>query len=184
MGFIFYSLSKRMASVEAIKEALNHLPKTIKKVGVFVNETENVILEIAHKLSLDVIQLHGDESVELGKSLIDKGFQVWKAFGLKFEQTDWTNMTQWLDACDCFLFDTASEGYGGSGQKFNHHVLATYPFQKPFWLSGGIDLDFLTLPHFFDRLPVLGLDINSKFESQPGMKNLGAVETFIKHWKY
>jgi len=183
LGFIFYSKSKRKADVETLKRCFLLLPKGIKKVGVFVNETGEQILEIAKALDLDVIQLHGNESLELGLLLKMNGLQVWKVFGLKTEEPNWTSMEGWLEACDAFLFDTATSDYGGSGLKFSHHVLENYPFVKPFWLSGGIGSDFLTLPRFFERLPLLGLDINSMFESEPGMKKIEEVKTFIKHWK-
>ncbi len=153
------------AEVELVKNVLKQIPKRIKKVGVFVNETENEILRIARILSLDCIQLHGNESPEVGKMLKNNNLEVWKVFGLQSEDPNWELMKNWLLDCDAFLFDTASPQHGGTSQKFEHNVLKTYPFEKPFWLSGGIGPDFLSLPKFLKDLPFLGFDINSKFES-------------------
>jgi len=183
MGFIFFEGSKRKADVGLLTNVLNQIPTGIKKVGVFVNENENEILRIARILSLDCIQLHGNESPELGKTLKNNNLEIWKVFGLQSEVPNWEGMKNWLLDCDTFLFDTASPQHGGTGQKFDHDVLKTYPFEKPFWLSGGISPDFLSLPQFLKDLPFLGLDINSKFESKPGIKNLDQVKTFLTHWK-
>ncbi len=183
MGFIFYPPSKRKADPALIRDVLHSLSDDIQKVGVFVNENPDTILQTARFLDLDVIQLHGDEDPELGTVLQNEGLEVWKAFGMGGGHPDWQHMENWLDAADAFLFDTASAGYGGSGQAFSHDVLQHYPFEKSFWLSGGIGPDFRSLPDFFDRLPFLGLDINSKFESAPGMKKVKEVQTFLEFWR-
>jgi phosphoribosylanthranilate isomerase len=182
MGFIFYPPSKRKADPATLLPVLKTLSDDIQKVGVFVNEDEDTILNVARMLDLDVIQLHGDEDPAMGTFLQNEGLQVWKAFGIQ-SHPDWQHMENWLNSCDAFLFDTASSGYGGSGKVFEHTVLQNYPFKKPFWLSGGIGPDFRTLPDFFNRLPFLGLDINSRFESEPGLKKVEEVEKFIEHWR-
>jgi phosphoribosylanthranilate isomerase len=183
MGFIFFEGSKRKADVGLLTNVLNQIPKGIKKVGVFVNETENEILRIARILSLDCVQLHGNEPLEIGKILKNNNLEVWKVFGLQSESPNWEGMKNWLLNCDVFLFDTASTQHGGTGLKFDHHVLKSYPFEKPFWLSGGIGPDFTSLPQFLIDLPFIGLDINSKFETEPGLKNIDEVKTFVTHWK-
>jgi len=184
MGFIFFEGSKRKAEIRMIKNSLDNIPNSIKKVGVFVNESEPEILRIATELSLDCIQLHGNESPQLGNTLKNSKLEVWKVFGLRSLAPNWNLMKDWISSCDAFLFDTSSAQHGGTGQKFDHQLLKTYPFEKPFWLSGGIGPDFLTLPKFLTGLPFLGLDINSKFEIEPGFKDLLVVKEFIKHWKY
>jgi len=183
MGFIFYEGSKRKADVDVLKHTLSQIPKNIKKVGVFVDESEKKILKIASDLLLDCIQLHGNEVPELGKILKSNNLEVWKVFGLQSETPNWDLLKDWLSVCDAFLFDTASAQHGGTGQKFEHEILKTYPFEKPFWLSGGIGPDFLSLPESLNGLPFLGLDINSRFEQVPGIKNIEQVKTFISHWK-
>ena len=183
MGFIFFEGSKRKAETRIIKNALNKIPKSIKKVGVFVNESELEILKIAKDLSLDCIQLHGNEFPKLGKILKANDLEVWKVFGLNSETPIWELMKDWVSSCDTFLFDTASSQHGGTGKNFNHEILNTYPFEKPFWLSGGIGPDFLSLPEFLKDLPFLGLDINSKFEIKPGLKDTLKLKEFITHWK-
>lgn len=183
MGFIFYAGSKRKAEPKTLVSTLEEIPESIQKVGVFVNEEKETILQIARFLDLDVVQLHGDEDPESGQYLRDKGLFVWKAFGIGSSHPDWQHMENWLDACDAFLFDTASAGYGGSGSLFDHEALKKYPFEHPFWLSGGIGPGFLRLPDFIRALPLLGLDINSRFETQPGVKNAGLVKTFMAHWR-
>jgi phosphoribosylanthranilate isomerase len=180
MGFIFFEDSKRKAEVVLVNKVLKQIPKDIKRVGVFVNENE--ILRIARILTLDCVQLHGNESPELGKTLKNNNLEVWKIFGLQSEDPNWEMMKNWLLDWDAFLFDTAYPQYGGTGQKFEHNVLKTYPFEKPFWLSGVIGPDFLYLPEFLKDLPFLGFDINSKFESETGIKNLDQVKTFFSHW--
>jgi len=183
MGFIFYPASKRKADPAKLVSVLKELPDDIQKVGVFVNESEDNILLITRLLDLDVIQLHGDEDPDVGNALRNNGLEVWKAFGIS-DHPDWQKMENWLESCDHFLFDTANSGYGGSGKEFQHSVLSRYPFEKSFWLSGGIGPDFLSLPEVFDGLPILGLDINSRFESAPGIKKVEEVKQFLNHWRF
>jgi phosphoribosylanthranilate isomerase len=152
-------------------------------VGVFVNQDLETILEISGHLKLDILQLHGTEGVEMGRQLKKAGYPIWKVFGLGSETPDWKKMEPWLEASDAFLFDTQSPAFGGTGQPFDHQILESYPFEKPFLLSGGIGPDFRSLPARMENLPLLGFDINSRFESQPGVKKVAEVSGFIEFWR-
>ena len=182
LGFIFYPKSKRYAKPEQLVDALIDIPDSIKKVGVFVNESTAEMISIATKLHLQAIQLHGDEDILVCKELKSNGFEVWKAIGIG-GKPEWKSLEPYLPFVDAFLFDTASQSRGGTGQPFDHEVLRDYPFEKPFLLSGGIGPDFRSLPDFFDRLPFLGLDLNSRFEIEPGIKNPDQISTFLEFWK-
>jgi len=184
LGFIFYPKSKRFTSWQDLAGVISEVPPQIQRVGVFVNQDLEFIDETASKLEIGIIQLHGNESPDLGFELKEKGYRVWKVFGLGTEPPDWEKMKDWPQAADVFLFDTASAQHGGTGRTFSHQILSSYPFQIPFIISGGIGPDFRTLPQFFDGLPFLGLDINSRFESEPGIKNRKEVDAFVSFWRH
>lgn len=180
MGFIFYPPSPRHA-LGLSYLTVTKLPKGIKKVGVFVNATREEILEYADIHHLDAVQLHGDESPELCRRLQNQGLEVIKAFRIP-ENTDesfFNRMVPYLDFVDLFLFDTAGKEAGGNGEKFNWNILNSYPFETPYLLSGGIgeeDIEILK-----EGLPskCIGIDINSKFEISPGIKDVKKVADFI-----
>lgn len=182
-GFIFYSLSKRYVGDTPDKELFHSLPAHVKKVGVFVNEKEDTILVTARKYHLDLVQLHGTESPGLCHNLRLKGIQVMKAFGIG-EDFDFARLTDYKDSCDFFLFDTQTMLHGGSGIKFRWERLEEYDLSIPFFLGGGIGpLDIQKVrnirhPGFF------AADINSRFETAPGIKDIDTVKTFIQHFKH
>ena len=134
MGFIFYERSKR--NFEGI---IPELPKSIKKTGVFVNEIPEILISLAQEYQLDALQLHGDETVAYIQGLKEhlKNVEIIKAFGIK-DEFDFSILKPYEEEVDYFLFDTKGKERGGNGVKFDWTVLKNYPFQKPFFLSGGV----------------------------------------------
>ena len=182
LGFIFYPDSKRFVGRNPDKMMFMDVPEGIKKTGVFVNENPSRILELSEFARLDVIQLHGNESVEYCRSLKMSGLLIIKTFSVGSD-FDPAKTDLYSDACDYFLFDTKSVNHGGSGSKFNWKIIENYTFNKPFFLSGGIgpeDSGIVTeivSKHFY------AIDINSRFEILPGIKDAVRVKNFINEIK-
>jgi phosphoribosylanthranilate isomerase len=177
MGLIFYPKSPRYVLDSAAVELSS---VAIKKVGVFVNESGGKILRKIKEFDLSAIQLHGQESVALVETLRQKtNAEIWKVFSIQ-NQINWDELKGFLPFVDRFLFDTASASHGGSGQKFDWHVLKTYPFDKSFFLSGGLDEESLEeILELASEIPALGgVDLNSRFEDSPGLKNIEALKNF------
>lgn len=175
LGFIFYPRSPRYVVGKIDPMEIAKLPQSIGKVGVFVNYNEQEILKEAKEFHLDTIQLHGNESPELCRSLFEKGFTVLKAFNL----TKSNNYNAYAPYCKYFLFDTPSEKHGGTGAKFDWSLLNTYKDEKPFLLSGGIGIDDVEEVLQIKHPQLVGVDINSKFEIEPGVKNIEQISKFI-----
>lgn len=179
MGLIFYSKSPRLVWGEKAP-VLREIP--VKKVGVFVNESMEEILRKAEDFNLSAIQLHGCESVDFVKNLSEKtDCELWKVVSVGAE-IEWKSLEGFLPFIDKFLFDTATAAHGGSGKKFDWGILETYPFDKGFLLSGGLDEEsadeVLALRKRIHRLQ--GVDLNSKFEDAPGIKNIEKLNRFKK----
>ncbi len=176
MGFIFYEKSKR--NFEGV---IPKLPKSIKKTGVFVNEYLEIVISLVEEYQLEAIQLHGDETVTYIKQLKTHlpSIEIIKVFRIK-DEFNFDVLTPFLPLVDYFLFDTKGKERGGNGFQFDWSVLDAYPYEKPFFLSGGIGLkDVLAIQKIIDsNLPIYALDINSKFEIEPGLKNINEVKTF------
>ena len=177
MGLIFYPKSSRYVSDEHAAE-LKELP--VRKVGVFVNESESEILIKADQFGLSAIQLHGTESPDFVNSLAEKTMaELWKVISVG-EEIDWKSLEGYLPLVSKFLFDTATAAHGGSGKRFDWKVLETYPFHKGFLLSGGLDEEsaeeVLALRKQIPQLQ--GVDLNSKFEDAPGLKNIEKLKNF------
>lgn len=178
VGFIFYEKSPRYVENELI---FSVFPNAFK-VGVFVNASLDTILEKVNTYGLDVVQLHGDESVAFCQQLraaeSEKTFEIWKAFGID-AAFDFRLLTTYQHVVNSFVFDTKTSDYGGSGKRFDWTLLTNYSLSTPFFLSGGIRLaDAATLknsPH----PRCLGFDINSGFELEPGIKNTTEIKAFI-----
>lgn len=178
MGFIFYPKSPRYA--EPLDMAtLDALPKSIKKIGVFVNEDLEDVLTIATKYDLDGVQLHGTEMVKMCAELRKAGFMVIKAFPIA-EAYNFKVTKAYEGACDYFLFDTKTDAYGGSGVKFNWEMLNEYVGETPFLLSGGIAADDAEAILKIVHPKLAGTDLNSKFEVRPGLKNVEMLHEFIQ----
>ena len=171
MGFIFWEKSARY-----FDGIIPDLPKSIKKVGVFVNETILVIEEKIAKYHLQAIQLHGKESVEFCtelKNKIDPSIEIFKVFSAD-ENFDFSVLKAYEPVCDYFLFDTKGKLPGGNGTTFDWRILENYPSTKPFFLSGGIGIEELDSINEISKtnLPIYAIDVNSKFEIEPGLKNI------------
>ena len=178
MGFIFYDKSARNCTIA--NNVVRELKLgTTKKVGVFVNETREKLLRTVNDFGLDYVQLHGGESAAYCKELIASGLKLIKAFSIddSFDMND-TNAFQF---CDYLLFDTRGKNPGGNGTQFNWGILNKYKGAVPFILSGGLELKHLSsLQEISQSYPLLSvLDINSKFEIKPGLKNIDLVGEFI-----
>ncbi|MDE5420029.1 tryptophan synthase subunit beta [Labilibaculum sp. DW002] len=179
MGFIYYSKSARFVGDDFDADILKSIPSDIRKVGVFVNESVEKILLLAEKYRLDVIQLHGDETPNVCKTIKDSGLEVFKAFQLN-ESFQFEQLESYHKKCDYFLFDTKSESYGGSGKKFNWQILEKYKGETAFFLSGGIGIDDVEAVKEFQHPKLIGVDVNSGFEESPAVKKVGLVKEFVK----
>ncbi|MBC6366585.1 phosphoribosylanthranilate isomerase [Algoriphagus aquaeductus] len=177
MGLIFYPKSPRYVPDEQAAELKG---QPVKKVGVFVNASEAEILRKVDQFGLSAIQLHGSESPDFVKSLAEKTeAELWKVVSVGTE-IDWKSLEGYLPFVSKFLFDTATAAHGGSGKRFDWKVLETYPFDKGFLLSGGLDgesaEEVLALRQQIPQLK--GVDLNSKFEDAPGVKNIEKLKNF------
>jgi phosphoribosylanthranilate isomerase len=179
IGFIFYPKSKRFVGFEPSAKLLAAVPDSVKKVGVFVDETPEKVMETVQIWNLDVVQLHGNESSEFCQQIQDLGITVFKAFSVD-EQFDFEKLNAYSGVCDSFLFDTKGQLPGGTGQKFNWQLLKNYKGNVPFFLSGGIGPDDVEAVRNFQHPQLFGIDINSGFEIEPALKDAGKVHAFIK----
>ena len=179
IGFIFYEKSPRYAGnhIDIIKEV--EIPTTIKKVGVFVNEDLDEILQLRTNLPFNVVQLHGSEPVSLCDELRKEGLEVIKVFSIG-EEFDFEQMRPYIDFVDYFLFDAKGKYYGGNSLAFDWTKIDKYPFQKPFFLGGGIGNDNITEVHNIRNPYLYGVDANSKLEISPGKKDMEQVKIFSK----
>jgi phosphoribosylanthranilate isomerase len=184
MGIIRYSKSKRFVD-DSQKEKVAQQTMNKGTVGVYVNESLENILKDIIPLQLDVIQLHGDEDSAFAKALLEIDIKIFKAFQIS-DDFDFNSLKEWEELAAqyvgklFFLFDTATPNYGGSGKKFNWSVLDSYKGEVPFLLSGGISKDDVALVKEFKHNMFLGIDLNSKFETEPGVKNIEEIKTFIE----
>jgi phosphoribosylanthranilate isomerase len=178
LGFIFYPKSKRFVGFEPSPEILAHVPDSVKKVGVFVDETPEKVMEVVQNWSLNVVQLHGHETPEYCKQIQDSGITVFKAFSVD-EHFDFNSLSAYSGVCDFFLFDTKGQLPGGTGQKFNWTLLDNYNGDVPFFLSGGIGPNDLEAVLSFSHPQLFGIDINSGFEISPALKDVEKVKSFI-----
>lgn len=179
MGLIFYPKSPRFVTDQSSNQIAGF---PVKKVGVFVNEAEAEILKRIKDFDLSAVQLHGQETPDFVESLSKKtSAEIWKVISVQ-DQIDWQSLKSYLPFVSKFLFDTAASAHGGSGQKFDWKVLETYPFDKGFLLSGGLDEESVEeISALADKLPQLqGVDLNSRFEDAPGMKNIEKLKKFKK----
>lgn len=178
MGLIFYPGSSRF--VQNDEAFYKHIG--LKKVGVFVDASFEMIQEKANSFGLGVIQLHGNETVDFVKRIKEElNLEVFKVIKVK-GAVDWKEIEGFLPLVDYFLFDTYTKDHGGSGRTFNWEVLKTYPFDKPFLLSGGLDDGQVSeIWKLKEELPQLaGIDINSKFETSMALKDISKIVAFKK----
>lgn len=177
MGFIFYSKSSRY--VGEIDKSIVSLPSSIKNTAVFVNEDLQVVKEKLIHYEFDAVQLHGDESVEYCNQLRELEIEVIKAFGIH-NQFEWEKLASFNQAVDYFLFDTLTSSYGGSGKVFNWEGLENYTEQIPYFLSGGISVENFEQAVSLKDDRLYCLDLNSKFEVSPALKDIELLKTVLK----
>jgi len=184
IGFIFYENSLRNVTDFPIVD----IPKSIKKVGVFVNEWVGSLIDVLNKYQLDGVQLHGGtETVgyckELKKraALGNKKIEIIKAFSVD-DTFDFEVTQEYEEVCDYFLFDTKGKYYGGNGEKFTWDILSKYNGKTPYLLSGGISLvDVDAIDNFLKTAAskhCIGLDVNSGFEIDIALKNIEELREF------
>jgi phosphoribosylanthranilate isomerase len=176
LGFIFYPKSKRYVGDNFV---VPEIPNAITKVGVFVNESTDVISRLAEKCSIDHVQLHGDETPLQCDELKALGFTVIKAFGVS-EDFDFNLLNLYKSRCNYFLFDTTGKSYGGTGRSFDWDVLQKYDQEVPFFLSGGLSLVNTENALNIKSMNIHALDVNSKFEIEPGVKDVAKLDELFK----
>ncbi|MEY2901954.1 MAG: hypothetical protein RLY89_1060 [Bacteroidota bacterium] len=186
-GFIFYPKSPRYVLSHMSKEQLKKLKgKHINKVGVFVNTPVEEVLQLVDACGLYLVQLHGDENPRYCEQIANY-VTVVKAFRLREGEEILWRAKDYQDAADMFLFDTEGAGYGGTGKKFNWDILKGGNVRKPFFLSGGIQPEDVELLKAFEQESVakdlFAVDINSKFELAPGLKDMNKIQAFVKALK-
>ena len=176
IGFIFWSESSRF-----VDKKTPPLDKKIIKTGVFVDATFDYILTKIKDHQLDAVQLHGQESCSYCKVIKNYGLKVIKSFSIK-NTFDFNTLEDYENSCDYYLFDTKGKLPGGNGFAFDWKILNEYPSQKPFFLSGGIGVDNLNEIKKLvkTKLPIHAIDVNSKFETAPGNKNIELLKKFKK----
>ncbi len=176
LGFIFHEQSLRN-----FEDTIPKISGTINKVGVFVDEKVEFISRQKEKYQLSVIQLHGHESPEMCRLLKSTNAKVIKVFSIK-DEFDFSILTPFEEVCDYFLFDTKGKLPGGNGYTFDWDVLKNYPSTKPFFLSGGIGLNQIEKLKEFQKSEAskycYAIDVNSKFEIEPGLKNIEDLKEF------
>lgn len=177
MGFIFYKNSKRFVGDDF--KISSDLPRAIKRVGVFVNENIHTIMELAKMHQLDFVQLHGHEPIEDCIVLKQNRISVIKTFAVD-EDFDFSATVPYQLFVDFFLFDTKSEGFGGSGKIFDWSLLKNYNQQIPFFLSGGLSHENIADVVLLKGMNLHALDINSGVEFAPGVKDIAKIEAVIK----
>lgn len=175
LGFIFYPKSKRFVG-ENTEPGLFHSDKP--KVAVFVDENAFEILGLVKNLGIEYVQLHGKENPKTCRLLKNQGLKVIKAFNLN-EDFDFDSLGIYQKSVDFFLFDTKTDLPGGSGKKFNWEILEKYQGQVPFFLSGGIGTEDAEAIRKLKHPQLYGIDLNSGFEDEPGVKNIENLKEFI-----
>ena len=174
IGFIFYPKSPR-----CLCEIPEYLPVQAKRVGVFVNESKENILMYADRFGLNYIQLHGNESPDYCRTLHSNGLRLIKAFSISHPK-DLFDVSDYDGLCDYYLFDTKTPQFGGSGNQFDWNILHRYNGSTPFLLSGGINPYSAKAIKEFHHLRLAGIDLNSRFETAPGLKDVERIEMFLK----
>ena len=172
LGFIFWPKSSRYVSTFP-----GYMPTHAKRVGVFVDEDIETVRQTAGNYALDIIQLHGQESPEYAAQL--REWDVVKAISVSSRE-DIMTYQSYEGLVDYFLFDTKCKTVGGSGQQFDWQVLDAYDGQTPFLLSGGIGSDDAERVSTFRHPQCIGIDLNSRFETAPGLKDIHKLKEFIK----
>lgn len=179
LGYIFYAPSKRyIGETPDIGLFAANKPK----VGVFVNENAFEILGLAKNMGFEYVQLHGKENPKTCRLLKTQGLKVIKAFSVD-EKFNFSETKPFEKVADFFLFDTKTSQYGGSGEKFDWQIIEKYQGHTPFFLSGGIGPDDAKQIKELEHPKLTGVDLNSGFEDEPGLKNIEKLKDFIDRIK-
>lgn len=179
MGMIFYNKSPRFVATP--KAALS-IPYGIKRVGVFVDAMPQTIITMVETCNLDIVQLHGNESPTLIRNLrssIDRELKFMKVISV-VGTSDLEKCEGYEDCADYFLFDTKCKERGGSGRQFDWSVIEGYNGYLPFILSGGIGPEDAERVLALRHPKLMGIDLNSRFETAPAIKDAEALSRFIK----
>lgn len=185
-GFIFYPRSPRYMGNKIPADYIRKFKGRIAKVGVFVNMPYEELMRTVEDYRLDMVQLHGDEIPRYCEQVANH-ITVIKAFRLTDnDPIDWMARS-YDEACDMYMFDTLGAGYGGTGKKFDWNVLKNSTIDKLFFLSGGIEPDDIEkLREFAEEniaKKMFAVDINSRFETSPGVKDVEKVKKFVANLK-
>lgn len=172
MGFIFYKDSPRYVGEDFEMPAI---PSSIQKTGVFVNEQTDRIIRTVSDYQLDLVQLHGNETVDQCKKLKDAGIEIVKAFSVD-ENFNFEAVDPYKNYVRFFLFDTKGKYYGGNASTFDWSLLKKYDQSVPFFLSGGISAESVKDTKQFSNLNIYALDANSGVEASPGVKDVNKVQ--------
>jgi phosphoribosylanthranilate isomerase len=183
-GLIFFKDSPRFLGNKISAPELKKADFDLKKVGVFVNPELSEVIDAIDEYGLDAVQLHGDESPELCDDLSSQA-EVIKAFRVKNDTDIDKTVAPYDAACDYYLFDTGglSESLGGTGQQFDWNILTKARIEKPFFLSGGLSVEDAARIKEFSHPDFFGVDINSRFEIEPGVKDMKLVLQFRQSLK-
>jgi|KBSMisStaDraftv2_1062788.scaffolds.fasta_scaffold39961_5 phosphoribosylanthranilate isomerase len=185
-GLIFYKDSPRYMGNKITGKQIKDADFDIKKVGVFVDPGYSELLDAIDEYGLDIVQLHGNETPEMCEELSAE-VEVIKAFRIPGDKAiDIDEMVADYDAvCDYYLFDTAGlkESFGGTGQQFDWGILKKAKIEKPFFLSGGIGSDDAAKIKTFSHPDFFAIDVNSRFELSPGLKDMAAILKFLQAFK-
>ncbi len=175
MGFIFYEKSSRFVHMG--------VPETqAKKIGVFVNESQENIFQKIKEYNLWGVQLHGDETPEFCKEIKKQKIKTIKVFRVD-DDFDFLLTKKYEPHCDYFLFDAKGKKYGGNGIVFNWEILKKYQGEIPFFLSGGISIESVGALNDFHHEKIFALDVNSGFEIKPALKNISQIQQFTQQLK-
>lgn len=183
-GLIFVKDSPRYVGNTLDKDVIKNADFDLKKVGVFKDSDMIDVLDAIEYYGLDAVQLHGDENPEMCEDLSDD-VEVIKAFSLKGDENIDELIAEYDAVCDYYLFDTrgADGSIGGTGKKFDWKILSKAKIEKPFFLSGGISVEDMAAIKKFKHPDFYGVDINSRFEKEPGVKDMGLVLQFKQGMK-
>lgn len=178
VGFIFYDQSPRFVGDALDVDVVRALPRSIRKVGVFVNASPESIIRNVKKYDLQYVQLHGSETPDFCKNLKMRGINIIKAFRVD-ESFNFSMLNNYKNQCDFFLFDAKGDQPGGNGIAFDWSLLNKYDNDKPFFISGGIGLDNLADLEQIRHLKLYGIDVNSRVEVSPGVKDVEKIRELM-----
>jgi phosphoribosylanthranilate isomerase len=191
-GLNFYEGSPRYVVDKISPKEIQEADFDIKKVGVFVDAAYDDIMKIIGDYNLDIVQLHGNETPDLCDELLSE-IEVIKSFRIGGEVNMDEMIEAYDDVCDYYLFDTAPQqitkgreelaSFGGTGKQFDWSILTKAKIEKPFFLSGGIGPDDVAKIKKFNHPDFFAIDINSKFETAPGVKDMAKLLKFVKELK-